>query len=283
MMLPAAAQPAPPASTSRKIHRLIVLAALPLEVRPFLRRLQARRRRDLGLPAWEFAAGEGRGLVACPGMGAEPARQAGVPLLERWRPDTVISLGFGGALTPDLPPGSLVLGESFWHYDPQRTLLRAVAAPAPPRPLAHLMECLRGKGLPVVAGSVVTTPVIIHKGGQGGPLRRLPYPVLDLETAVLAEAACALGLPFLSLRAITDAAGEEIPAFLQDAGGSQGNLGVLDALGWVADDPRRLRTLWHFWRRSRDAARQLALGLLLLLPRLVAAGQELEDQPGEKG
>ncbi|MGA9754204.1 MAG: hypothetical protein WBV23_03590, partial [Desulfobaccales bacterium] len=48
--------------------RILVMAALPLEVRPFLRRVKARARRDLGLPAWEFEPGPG--VAALSGMGA---------------------------------------------------------------------------------------------------------------------------------------------------------------------------------------------------------------------
>ena len=67
--------------------------------------------------------------------------------------------------------------------------------------------------------------------------------MLDLESAALAELARAEGLPFLGLRAITDAAAEEIPDFLAPARREPGPVGVLDALGWLAADPRRLPDL----------------------------------------
>ena len=65
---------------------------------------------------------------------------------------------------------------------------------------------------------MVTTCHIIHKGKGGAALRRLEHPLLDLETSVLAGVAAVEGLPFVSLRAVTDAAGEEIPEFLGGAG-----------------------------------------------------------------
>jgi len=187
----------------------------------------------------------------------------------QFRPNLLVSLGFGGALSPELHHGDLVLGEFFGRYDPVTQVLDPMTpAPAPPRPLPELLLTLTAAGLPAYTGSLVTTPWIIHKGRQGGALLGLPRPVLDLESAVVAELAAAAGLPFLGLRAITDAAGEEIPDFLAPAGSfasEPGSVGVLDALGWLASDSRRLKDLIHLWRRSRLAADRLAAALMVLL------------------
>jgi len=248
--------------------RILLLAALPQEVRPFLRLSRARRRRGLPWPAWEFALGAVWGLLAVSGMGQKAAREAAARLIAPFRPQLLISLGFGGALSPDLHHGDLVLGEFFGRYDPvTRVLDPMTPAPAPPRPLSELLRSLTTAGLAAFAGNLITTPWIIRKGRDGGGLIGLPLPVLDLESAVLAELAVSAGLPFLGLRAITDAAAEEIPDFLAPAGEPDA-LGVLDALGWLAADPRRLVELVRLWRRSRLAANRLAAALMVLLPLL---------------
>jgi adenosylhomocysteine nucleosidase len=258
-----------PAPDAAGLYRILLLAALPQEVRPFLRQTRARRRRGLPWPAWEFAAGGVRGLLALSGMGQAAAREAAARLVAQFHPDLLISLGFGGALNPGLQPGDLVLGESFGRYDPE-TQVFALVTPAPeaPRPLPELVGVLAGAGVPVYLGSLISTPWIIHKAGQGGGLRHLPAPVLDLESAALAELARAAGLPFLGIRAITDTAAEEIPDFLAPAKLEPGPVGVLDALGWLAADPRRLPDLLRLWRRSRLAADRLAAALPTLLPLL---------------
>jgi adenosylhomocysteine nucleosidase len=252
--------------------RILLLAALPREVRPFLRRCHARRRRGLPWPAWEFALGALRGLLAVAGMGQNAVREAASRLVAQFRPHLVVSVGFGGALSPELHHGDLVLGEFFGRYDPVTQVVDPVTpAPALPRPLPELLLTLTAAGLPACTGSLVTTPWIIPKGRQGGALLGLARPVLDLESAALAELAAAAGLPFLGLRAITDAAGEEIPDFLVPAGtcaSEPGPVGVLDALGWLAADPRRIKDLTHLWRRSRLAAARLAAALMVLLPLL---------------
>jgi adenosylhomocysteine nucleosidase len=261
--------------------QILVMAALPLEVRPFLRQAKARPRRDLGLPAWEWESGSG--VVALSGMGEAAARSAGETLVCRCRPRLLVSLGFAGALAPGLAVGDLVLGESFWHYNPDTRELKAGPHPTPPRPLPLLGRALKQAGFTAVSSSLISTTRIIYKGRQGDSLAGLPQPVLDLETAALAAVAAAHGLAFLSLRAITDAAGEEIPEFLHNAGDQERAWGVRAALRWLATDFRRVEDLYHLWRRSRHAARALARAWGVLWPLLLAAGGELEGQPAQEG
>jgi adenosylhomocysteine nucleosidase len=255
-------------TASRACRRLIV-AALPQEVRPFLRRVRARPRRDLGLPAWDWETAAA--VVALSGMGGAAARRAGATLISRCRPELLVSLGFGGALTPGLAAGDLALGETFWHYNPDTRKLTAGPQPAL-LPLARLRQILEGAGLTVATASLVTTTRIIRKQDEGEPLTALPHPVLDLETIVFAEIAAVQALPFLSLRAITDAAAEEIPEFLRRAA-DQETISVRMALAWLAQDFRRIQDLLRLWRRSRRAAQALSRALAILLPLLLAAGR----------
>ena len=204
--------------------------------------------------------------MAVSGMGDKAAREAAAQVLSLWQPKVLVSLGFSGALLPGLVPGHLVLGESFWQYDPDTGRVEEAAAPAPPRSLAELARILAAAGLPVTTGNCVTTPGIIHKGRQGEPLLPLTHPALDLETGALARAAQAAGLPFLALRVITDAAGEEIPDFLREGWEPGFGPDLQKTLGWLGRDPRRLGPLLHLWQRSRLGARRLAAALQVLVP-----------------
>jgi len=262
-----------PATAGAVPFPLALLAALPLEVWPFLRQSRARRLAGVGLPAWEFGIGEGRGGLALTGMGEEAARQAAGQAVALWRPRLLISLGFGGALLPGLAPGDLVLGDSFWRYDPETGNLQEVAAPPPPRPLPELAARLKAAGLPAEIGSFVTTPGIIHKGRQGEPLGRLTRPVLDLESAAVAGVAAATGVPFLALRVITDAAAEEIPDFILQGYEPGPGPGLQKALAWLAGDPRRVFPMLHLWRRGSLAARRLSQALQVILPLILVGGR----------
>lgn len=238
-----------------------ILAALSQEVRPFLRRVQARRLSGLDLPAWEFVHKGKKGVAAVSGMGEAAAEGAAAWLVERYNPQTLISVGFAGALTPEVPPGALVVGQSFRRYEPAGGEIHETAAPPCPAAPGDLAARLRRAGLAAFPGTMVTTPVIIHKAGQGRPLLHLPRPVLDMETHALARAAHQNNLPLVALRAVTDAAGEEIPEFICRAA-RQGQVPTAGAaLAWLAADPRRLAGLVRLWRRSRLAAARLAQAL----------------------
>jgi adenosylhomocysteine nucleosidase len=242
-----------------------VLAALSQEVQPFLRRVGARRLQGSYPPAWDFAFKGKTGVVAVSGMGAEAAARAASWIFQRYQPQALISLGFGGAVTPGLPPGALVLGETYWGYEPETGKLGALPAPPFPATPAELLEKLRSRGLPAFQGSIVTSPKVIHKAGQGGPLQCLAHPVLDMETRVLTLSARQRDVPFLGLRAVTDTAEEEIPELLRQAAlkGQMPTVGA--ALAWLAADPRRLPVLLRLWRRSRLAAERLAQALEVVL------------------
>jgi nucleoside phosphorylase len=199
--------------------------------------------------------------VVVSGMGEAAAARAAAWVLEHHQPQSLVALGFGGAVTPGLPVGAVILGDSYWRYDPQTRGLENLAAPPFPAWSAALEDKLRAAGLPVFRGSLVSTQGIISKAGHGDLLTHLPHPVLDLETSAAAVAAQVRDLPFLALRALTDVAGEEIPAFLAQAVQQGKTPTAAEALAWLAADPRRISILYRLWRRSRLAAWHLAVAL----------------------
>jgi nucleoside phosphorylase len=207
-------------------------------------------------------------VVVIPGMGEARAAGAVAFILEHYQPRVFICLGFGGGVTTALPAGALVLGETCWGYEPETGALRDLAAPPAPVFLEEVQKQLQAHGLPAFRGCVVTTPGITHKASQATRLAHLTHPVLDLETAAVAAAVGPRGLPFLTLRAVTDTGGEEIPGFIQTAAATGREPSPGAALAWVAADPRRLATLVRLWRRSRLAAANLAQALAVVLEML---------------
>jgi adenosylhomocysteine nucleosidase len=243
----------------------VLMAALSQEVRPFLRRKQARRLQGVGLPVWEFQLKTGKGVLAESGMGQDAAARAATLLVEHYQPQVFISPGFGGAVTPELPHGALVLGETFWRYEPESGALEELQAPPSPLVIADLVEKLRAAGLPAFRGSMVTTPIIIHKASQGSALLHLPHPVLDLETAAVGASLRAKNIPLLALRTVTDTYDEEVPDFINQAVREGKKLTAISALSWLAAEPRRLTALVNFWHHCRLAAGHLAQALEVVL------------------
>jgi nucleoside phosphorylase len=256
------------AATKRQTITVALLAALIYELRPFLRAVQARRRKDLAFPAWEFPAGQGRGVAALSGVGESATRRVAAQLLTAGRPQVFLSVGFGGGLTAGVDPGAIIIGTSYWHYSPKTGTVREVAPPPAPQSGADLANRLAAAGLPALAGSIVTAPSILAKAQHVEAFQHLTYPVLDQETSAAAEVAASHRVAFLGVRAVTDAAGEEIPGFITQALDAHRTPGPRMALEWLARDPRRVVQLVHFWRRSTLAARNLARALEQLIPLL---------------
>jgi adenosylhomocysteine nucleosidase len=241
------------------------LAALSLEVQPLLRHLAAHRRRELDFPVWELRVGDNTGIAAVTGMGAAAAQSTFLKVLTCYQPEIIISAGFGGALTPDLPRGALVLGASFWQYDANGRGLHQEAVPNSPGILREFQRRLGAAGLPVFLGNFITTSRIISKRQHGEQLRHLPYALVDLETSALAEEAAQHQLPFLGIRAVTDEAEEEIPDFICRAVESGSTFSPFTVLRWLATRPTAIVHLALLWHRSRTAARQLSRTLKVLL------------------
>jgi adenosylhomocysteine nucleosidase len=133
------------------------------------------------------------------GMGGDP-RAA----IEAEHPALVVSCGFAGALSPSLRAGDLVLATAVRAKDgelleaPQLSMARAFP------------DAVRGEI--ACAERVLATPEEKRALAAGGAL------AVDLESAQVARAAVAAGVPWLALRAIVDDARTSLPAFAREGG-----------------------------------------------------------------
>lgn len=243
-----------------------LIAALPQEVGPFRRRFRARRVQGFPFPAWEFRTATALGLITLAGMGAEAALQVAEKLLKQSAPAALLSIGFAGALTPDLQVGDLVVGEAFYRVG-KAGGLEEVPPPPAFRALEPLLGSLRLAGLRACKGACLAPPALMPKQLLRTCAAALPCPVVDLESAPLADLAAARGLPFLALRAISDAASEEMPPFIAQAVAGSRVPTLRDAARWLKEDPCRLPVLVRLWHQSFRAARSLTRGLTVVLER----------------
>ncbi len=182
------------------------------------------------------------------GMGAAAAeRTAAAVTAQPLR--ALVSAGFCGALSPDLRVGDLVApdevrdeasGESF-APDPEML----AAAPG-------------ARGTLVSAVRLARTPA---------DRARLDGLAVDMESAALARASRAAGIPFLALRAVTDETRHRLPDFdgLMDAAG---RLTPGAGLLYFLRHPRDVPALVRLGPAVREAGRALRAGLEQTLRRL---------------
>ncbi|MBK5911687.1 hypothetical protein CCR85_09330 [Rhodothalassium salexigens] len=119
----------------------------------------------------------------------------------------LVSLGFCGALAPDLTPGRVVLADRLLAPDGDGTLV--AGRPALDAAAARLTRVL---GAPPVIGALVHGDVPLATAeakaaahGRTGALG------VDMESLGVARAATAAGVPWLSVRLVLDTAAETLP------------------------------------------------------------------------
>lgn len=235
-----------------RAHDAVVLAALPEELAP-LRALLADQR--------PLAAGDGVDIVvgrlhgsrvalAVTGDGDRNARERAAAVLALAPARSLLVIGVAGALSADLAPGDLVAVKrvSREHGPP------LVASP----PLLEAAARAARAGVAVTAARIADTIaekrrlLAIAGPGDGDAA------VVDLESAAYAEAAIAAAIPWLILRAVSDAAGEPLPSLLnraRDAGGAVRRGRVLAGL---LREPFTLPRLLDLRRRVAACADALA-------------------------
>jgi 4-hydroxy-3-methylbut-2-en-1-yl diphosphate reductase len=133
------------------------------------------------------------------GMGVERARAAAAVAARR-PARAVAVLGFCGALTDDLEPGSVVVADE----------LRGNGAPLKCQPLKQLVKELVQSGLAVREGPIVSVPTL-SRGAERARLAEDGSIAVDMESAWLAPAAA--GRPFAAVRAVVDTPSRELVRF----------------------------------------------------------------------
>lgn len=188
-------------------------------------------------------------LVAVSGMGYLGAATAARALVASGA-GGLVSWGLAGGLNPALEAGTICL--------PTSILSREGGA----FPTADLWrERIRvsiGSACPVVGGSLFTSAVAI--GGTAAKARAFRdtgAAAVDMESLAVAEVAVVHGLPFVTVRAIVDTAGDELPPAVV-AASCDGPLNISRLMRGLVRSPLQILPLMRLGRRYRKATRALA-------------------------
>ncbi len=195
--------------------------------------------------------GQGRVLrLAIGGMGERRARFALGVLLESFEADGIVSFGFGGALDPDLKVGEVVVGKGILMWKgPGQVILGD-----------DLHWPWETSGLK--KASIISAPRFVSKLEVIGDLPLKSFPaVLDLETFGLARDAAGRGIPFFSIRAISDEFALDVGHRIGNLVDEQYRIRPSRMLLWLMSRPWEWILLWRLFRRARVASR--AMGKVL--------------------
>jgi len=159
----------------------------------------------------------------------------------------VISIGLGGALSPHLKVGEVVIGErviagpDVFACDPKWRVLLAARTGA-----LHQGAIAAGS---TVIDSIAAKAALFH--ASGGAL------AVDMESHVAARFAAQRGLPLAVLRVISDGASHALPQAALVAMTPDGGISITRVLWSLARNPLQLPALIRTGRRSETAFREL--------------------------
>jgi adenosylhomocysteine nucleosidase len=243
-----------------------LIAAITQERDALLRCIQGWKRLVLGSLRGEgFELSGQTCLLVTSGMGVRRASQAARTLIDTNALRLLVSFGIAGAVEADLEIGDVVVAEAVCRLD--------AGGPGPLLPLASWPDTAReaatqflaGRRARLWVGTAVTTggsQVVEHQLGK------MQHPILEMETAGIAQVAAEKGIPLLSLRAISDGPRAPIPFDLGEIMDEDANLQTGRLLKAIARRPGIVLQLKRLRRNNRIAAENAAAALVAALPYL---------------
>lgn len=197
---------------------IAILVAVKQELQPILRRaLHLKPVRQAHLDFYEGELGRKPVALLALGIGKECARLAAEMTIRCYRPDLIISAGFGGGLTAAAQEGDMVIGTEVLDLEADNGIEVRWRT-------AHRLEQLQGLRAQasehtcrVHFGKVISADEMILRatakqriGDATGALS------VDMETSAVATVCAAHNTDFLSIRCITDRHDESLPSEFND-------------------------------------------------------------------
>lgn len=232
-----------------------IVAALPIEVGPL---------RDLMTDAATIADPEGRhrpvvegkigqkavALIVA-GVGRSMAAKGTRRLLAGHRPRWIVSAGFGGALDPALRRNDVFFAtEIVDGTTPDRPPLAIGMRPPESPP---------GSKIRYASGRLVTAAEVVRTAAEKADLRRrFEADAVDMETASVAGLCADRATRFLSVRVISDEAGDDLPPEVMTIMGPTGGFRLGATIGALWKRPGSVKDLWALREHAGEAAERLA-------------------------
>jgi len=203
-------------------------------------------------------------LLVQTGLGKERAEKATRYVLEHYPVKTVISFGFAGGLAEKLKVGDIVFS----------SILCGTIAESPSGELYYYAQSLLNLGSGVLVGtgarfyagkSLTIEQVVTTRGEKRALGEAYGADFVDMESYWVARLATNRNIPFLSVRAISDTASDNLPEFSR----------MLDANGNLLWNRAIIYFLWHPWQLINLVSlyrhvRQAGRSLTFVAERLVA-------------
>jgi adenosylhomocysteine nucleosidase len=248
-----------------------LVAAMPQEIAPLLQALGRQKPEKVqGFKLYRFDfEGVPVALVES-GMGPRHAAAATELLISQAAPKAILNFGFAGAVLPGLRVGELVLSERVFLLESGE--LQEIAE-WDPSLYYLLLQRLNAALIPLRRGAFITAAAIMNKKEVAEKVaERFSHPVLEMETAAVLQTAARAGVPAAALRAISDAAEEELGFSLEEFCDGDLNLSLPRILFSVARKPGIMPQLIRLSKNSKAAGANLAIAVEAAMRGIIKEG-----------
>ncbi len=170
--------------------RVAIIAAMPGELKPLVRNWPHSTRGTIHF--WAQRTEEEEWIAACAGAGLDAATRAFAGIEDGGPIDLVISIGWAGALTPDIAAGSA-------HN------------------CAGVIDARTGERFNCDAGAgtlwLATSPRVADEPEKRRLATTYKASLVDMEAAAIARLAAMRGIPFYAIKGVSDPLDAKLPDF----------------------------------------------------------------------
>ena len=214
---------------------------------------------------------EGRGIAfSLTGVGAARTR-ASIQRVAECEPEAIIMVGFCGGADTGLRVGDLHVASAYHSVG---------AAPsdaifADPDLSASIIAAARQQCNRVIwTGSSATVDAVAGTAAKLAAHEATGAASVNMEDYWAANAACDVGIPFASIRAVLDTAGEDLPDWISENGESAAR-----TIGRLVSHPRRVPGLIRIARQVMIARRNLTCCVVGVIDALGSPRRNLSAAP----
>jgi nucleoside phosphorylase len=214
-----------------------------------------------GFPVYEI----GGGVVCRTGIGPR-AKAAAEAILGQYPPAIVLSLGVAGGLSPKIDAGEVVVCERIDHESSRASKIDASVA-CDPNLVEAASAAARGMDLPTHVGSSITVDE-----AAWGPEEKAAHhawkghDIVEMESFWIGESAASRGVPFLTVRTISDH--YEDTLIQTNAMRSDGTFDLEAFLAYVREHPEVQPIVMRQYEAGRLAFTNLSIFCAAFLPPL---------------
>jgi adenosylhomocysteine nucleosidase len=223
------------------VTRVAIIAAMPGELTPLVRGWPHSSRG--GIRFWAQRSEEEEWDAACAGAGQQAATRAFAALEDGGPVDLVISIGWAGALSSEVAPGTA-------HN------------------VAGVIDVRTGERFRCDAGAgdlwLATSPKVAGASEKRRLASTYGASLVDMEAAALARLAAMRGIPFYCIKGVSDGFDEELPDFNRFIS-PDGHFNTGGFILYALLRPRYWPALVRMGENSKRASRSIAASLLKFL------------------